>query len=171
MTAIALEEIEKARDRIAGRVRRTPLLRTRHLLTPLHEGLLLKLECLQVTGSFKARGAMNALLSLDQEQISRGIITASGGNHGIAVAFAGWSAGAPTVIYLPRSAPQEKADRLKAWGAELVIEGEGWDEANAAAMEALSELGPEVSAPLLLDHPAEELARLFQEIPPDDAAP
>jgi threonine dehydratase len=134
MTAIALEEIEKARDRIAGRVRRTPLLRTRHLLTPLHEGLLLKLECLQVTGSFKARGAMNALLSLDEEQIGRGIITASGGNHGIAVAFAGWSVGAPTVIYLPRSAPQEKADRLKAWGAELVIEGEGWDEANAAAM-------------------------------------
>ena len=136
-----LEDIEEARARILDRVRRTPLLRTRHLRDPLHEGLTIKLENLQVTGSFKARGAMNALLSLGAAQIERGIITASGGNHGAAVAFAGWAAKTKAVIYLPRSAPPEKAERLKAWGAEVAVAGEVWDEANEAAMARAADEG------------------------------
>ena len=132
---VSLDDIEAAAERIAGRVRRTPCLRSRFTLAPLHDGpLLLKLECLQVTGSFKARGANNALLSLDAAALGRGVITASGGNHGIAVAYAGHASGANTVIYLSENVPAAKADRLRAWGAEVVVEGALWDDANEAAM-------------------------------------
>ena len=132
---VTLDDIEAAAERIKGRVRRTPCLRSRFTLAPLHDGpLLLKLECLQVTGSFKARGANNAVLGLDRAALGRGIITASGGNHGIAVAYAGHASGARTVIYLSENVPAAKADRLRAWGAEVVVEGALWDDANEAAM-------------------------------------
>ncbi len=132
---VTLADIEAAAERIKGRVRRTPCLRARFLREPLHPGeLLLKLECLQVTGSFKARGANNAVLQLDDAALKRGIVTASGGNHGLAVAYAGRASGARTVIYLPEITPAAKADKLRAWGAEVVVEGEVWDDANEAAL-------------------------------------
>ncbi len=132
---VTLADIEAAAERIAGRVRRTPCLRARFLRQPLHPGaLLLKLESLQVTGSFKARGANNAVLQLDGAALKRGIVTASGGNHGLAVAYAGQASGASTVIYLPEITAAAKADKLRAWGAEVVIEGEVWDDANEAAL-------------------------------------
>jgi threonine dehydratase len=132
---VTLADIEAAAERIKDRVRRTPCLRARFLREPLHPGeLLLKLESLQVTGSFKARGANNAVLQLDDAAIRRGIVTASGGNHGLAVAYAGHASGAATAIYLPETAPAAKADKLRAWGAEVVVEGEVWDDANEAAL-------------------------------------
>ena len=132
---VTLADIEAAAERIKGRVRRTPCLRARYLREPLHPGeLLLKLECLQVTGSFKARGANNAVLQLDDAALKRGIVTASGGNHGLAVAYAGRASDARTVIYLPEITPAAKADKLRAWGAEVTVEGEVWDDANEAAL-------------------------------------
>jgi threonine dehydratase len=136
MNAPDYSDIEAAFERIKGRVRRTPCLRTRFIKTPLHGGpLMLKLESLQVTGSFKARGANNAILQLDEAALARGVITASGGNHGLAVAYAAAASGAPAVIYLPERAPAEKADKLRAWGAEVVVEGLDFDDANEAALE------------------------------------
>ncbi len=133
---VTLADIEEAAERIKGRVRRTPCLRARFNRTPLHAGeLLLKLECLQVTGSFKARGANNAVLQLDEAALKRGVVTASGGNHGLAVAYAGHASQTSTVVYLPESSPPVKAERLRAWGARVVIEGEVWDDANQAAVE------------------------------------
>ncbi len=132
---VNLDDIERAAERIKDRVRRTPCLRNRFTLNPLHKGsLMLKLECLQVTGSFKARGANNALLSLDDAAVARGIITASGGNHGLAVAYAGRSSGTTSVIYIPENTPASKAEKLRQWGAEVVIEGAVWDDANEAAL-------------------------------------
>ena len=132
---VTLNDIDAAAERIKGRVRRTPCLRARYLPEPLHPGkLLLKLESLQVTGSFKARGANNAVLQLDPAALKRGIVTASGGNHGLAVAYAGQASGATTVIYLPESTAAAKADKLRAWGAEVVVEGAVWDDANEAAL-------------------------------------
>jgi threonine dehydratase len=132
---VALADIEAAAERIKDRVRRTPCLRTRFALHRLPAGEVhLKLECLQVTGSFKARGANNAVLSLDEAAVKRGVITASGGNHGLAVAYAGHASDTSTVIYIPRSTPSAKADKLRAWGAEVVVEGEVWDDANEAAL-------------------------------------
>ncbi len=133
-TRPSLEDFQSAAERLKNAVRRTPLLRTRHLRRPLHPGLQIKLECLQVTGAFKARGASNALLLLPDEAVQRGVITASGGNHGEALAYAAWARGVPSVIYLPESAPPHKAERVRAWKGEAVITGAVWDDANEAAL-------------------------------------
>lgn len=101
--------------------------------------LVLKLECLQATGSFKARGAVNTLLSLPPERVARGLVTASGGNHGLGVAYAGWLARVPVTIYLPHSTPAAKARKLEQWGARVVMQGAVWDEANEAALAVAAE--------------------------------
>ena len=133
---VTLAQIEAAAKRIAGRVRRTPTIVAQALKAPPGPwDLRLKLECLQVTGSFKPRGATSKLLSLSDREVRRGIVTASGGNHGLGVAYAGWQAGTRAVIYLPTSTPAEKIAKIEAWGAETVIEGAVWDEANMAARE------------------------------------
>ena len=134
--AITLDMVKVARSRIAPHIRRTPLLQAKALKQPIADcdSLWLKLECLQAIGSFKARGAVNKLLSLPPETLQRGIITASGGNHGLAVAYAGWIAKVPTIIYLPYNTPPAKAEKLQQWGAEVVMEGAVWDDANHAAV-------------------------------------
>ena len=136
-TMVQLADVEAARRRIAPHLRRTPLLD----VGPLPQGgpdsrLTLKLENLQVTGSFKARGAVNRVLALPPRQAARGLVTASGGNHGLGVAFAGRLAGVPVTIYLPANVPPAKAAKLERWGARLVRHGEVWDDANAAALAA-----------------------------------
>ncbi len=132
---VDLADIEAAAARIAGRVRETPLIETVAVKTPVTERrLLLKLENLQVTGSFKARGATNTLLSLGEEEVRRGIITASGGNHGLAVAYAGWQAKTRAVIHLSENAHPSKVEKLRGWGAEVVVEGELWDDSNRLAL-------------------------------------
>lgn len=104
------------------------------LLAPsLPTGLLLKLESLQVSGSFKARGALSKVLALG-DAAERGIVTASGGNHGLAVAYAGRAVGTKAVVYLPSRTPDAKAARIAAFGAEVVRAGDVWDEAHAAAL-------------------------------------
>jgi threonine dehydratase len=135
--APSLEEVRAAANRIRGFVRHTPLVAAapaREHPELAHE-LLLKLESLQVTGSFKARGAVNAVLGLPQENLRRGIVTASGGNHGLAVAYAGRTDGVPATIFLPPSVAPDKLAKLDAWGARVVISGEAWDDSNRAALE------------------------------------
>lgn len=114
-----------------------------NLKTPLAGGvdLMLKLELLQVTGSFKARGATNRLLSLDRAALAHGIVTASGGNHGIATARAGFMAGVPATIFLPTNASPAKIAKLEAWGAATRIVGSAWDESNEAAQAFVRETG------------------------------
>lgn len=137
---LELERIRQAHDRIVDAVRRTPCLRTRFFHSPAVEGasLSLKLECLQVSGSFKSRGASNKVKSLSAAERGRGLVTASGGNHALGVAYAGRRVGAPVRVYLPVSTPGAKAEKLERWGAKIVFEGEVWDDANAAA-QALAE--------------------------------
>jgi threonine dehydratase len=130
---IRLQDIEQARRRLAGHVRRTPLISAAPLSQPLPGGLTLKLESLQVTGSFKARGATHKALTLTPEETRRGLVTASGGNHGLGVAYAGRLIGAPVTIYLPANAPAVKAERLERWGARVLRAGAVWDEADAEA--------------------------------------
>ena len=141
VSRITLKDVEIAAERIRNRVRRTPCLRTRFIRNPIHPNLILKLESLQVTGSFKARGANNAVLSLDEKALKRGIITASGGNHGTAVAYAGHTSNARTVVYLPERTDTKKIESLKIWGAEIVLTGEVWDDANAAALQRAKKEG------------------------------
>ncbi len=111
---IGLTDIEHARLRLAGHIRRTPLISAGPLLRSVPAArLTLKLESLQVTGSFKARGATNKVLTLAPKEIGRGLVTASGGNHGLGVAYAGHLAGAPVTIYLPANVPPAKAEKLE----------------------------------------------------------
>jgi threonine dehydratase len=140
---IGLHAIEEARRRIAGHVRRTPLVAAAPLSRPLPGGgaLTLKLESLQVSGSFKARGATNKALTLAPVEARRGLVTASGGNHGLGVAYAGSLIGAPVTIYLPDNAPASKEEKLARWGARVVRIGSVWDEADAAAQAAAARDG------------------------------
>jgi threonine dehydratase len=133
---LTLERVKAARLQIFHHVRQTPLMQAIALKNPISggENLWLKLDCLQVTGSFKARGAVNKLLSLPKASLERGIITASGGNHGLAVAYAAWMAKVPATIYLPHNTPPAKADKLRQWEAAVVTEGAVWDDANRAAL-------------------------------------
>ncbi|MGE0725166.1 MAG: threonine/serine dehydratase [Alphaproteobacteria bacterium] len=131
---VTIADIDAARSRIAGSVRSTPVVAADCDQAPLPGRVALKLECLQVTGSFKPRGAVNALRTLPPEVAARGLVTASGGNHGLAVAYAAASAGVPATIFLPESVAPEKVEKLCDWGAEPVIGGKVWDESNAAAL-------------------------------------
>jgi threonine dehydratase len=135
---LELEHIQQAHERIKDAVRRTPCLRTRffHSPTVQNASLSLKLECLQVSGSFKARGASNKVLTLAPAARQRGLVTASGGNHGLGVAYAGRRIGAPVHVYLPASTPASKAEKLERWGAHVIFAGEVWDDANARAQQA-----------------------------------
>ena len=137
----SLADIRAAAERIRDAVRRTPTLVPAPLREPLPGRVALKLECLQVGGSFKARGAMNTVLSLPGEALERGLVTASGGNHGIAVAYAGWRAGVPTTVFLPAAAPPRKARAIAGWGAEVVVAGEVWDDAARAALDHAERTG------------------------------
>ena len=131
---VSLTDVQAASVRIAPHVRRTPLMHAAALKNaPNGSTLWLKLEHMQVSGSFKARGAVNKLLSTPTETLQRGVITASGGNHGLAVAYTGWLAKVPVYVYLPHNTPPSKAEKLRVWGAEVVMHGAVWDDANAAA--------------------------------------
>ncbi len=133
---IDLADIQAAHARIQPHIRQTPLVAAHPVkqVIPGAPQVYLKLENMQIIGSFKARGAVNKLLSTPPEHIARGIITASGGNHGLGVAYAGWLANAPARIYLPHSTPQSKAQKLADWGAQVIYEGAVWDDANRAAL-------------------------------------
>jgi threonine dehydratase len=138
-----IAEVRAAAARIRGLVRRTPLLPAAPSREHSHHarGLLLKLEALQVTGSFKPRGAINALLGLPSEKVRCGIVTASGGNHGLAVAYAGYATSAPATIFLPRSVSRDKRASIEGWGARSVITGEDWDDSNRAALQFAADEG------------------------------
>lgn len=140
---VELDDIRIAASRIAGNVRRTPMMMASNFQSSLNDTykLALKLELLQVTGSFKARGATNRLLALKPEDIARGIVTASGGNHGIATARAGFMAEVPTTIFLPTNASPAKLDKLRAWKADVRIVGSAWHESNVAALAFQQETG------------------------------
>jgi len=130
---ITFAEIEQARERIDGRVRHTPVVAFKPLRESLPYEVWLKLENLQVTGSFKPRGAVNHALSIPREQLQRGLLTASGGNHGLGVAYAGSLLSVPVTVYVPQKANQARRDRLSRWGAEVIVDGRDWDDAYAAA--------------------------------------
>lgn len=118
--ALTLEKICEARERIAHYVTKTPLLRLRGMDAFLNCKVYAKAECMQLTGSFKFRGAMNKALSLTPEQLGRGIVAASSGNHGRAISYAAKLLGAKAVIVMPFTAPQIKVSAIKALDAEVV---------------------------------------------------
>ncbi len=125
-TSPTLADIEAAATRIAPHVRRTPALR-------VAPHLVLHLECLQVAGSFKPRGAFNTMLQLPRDTLASGVATASGGNHGMGVAYAARALGIPAAIYVPASTGAAKRAAIAALGATVTVHGDVWDDADVAA--------------------------------------
>lgn len=113
--------IRAAAARARGRVRRTPLLSSAALDARAGRRVWVKAECLQVTGSFKARGAWAAVSALPAEALVRGVIAFSSGNHAQGVAWAAAAHGAPAVILMPQDAPMVKIEGTRALGAEVVL--------------------------------------------------
>jgi threonine dehydratase len=132
-TGPTLAEIEAARGRIGGLARVTPVYSSEALSRMSRRPVLLKAENLQRTGSFKIRGAVNRIAALTDEQRAAGVVTASAGNHGQAVALAAREAGVKATVFMPEDAPMAKVDATRSYGAEVVLTGEGFDEANVAA--------------------------------------
>lgn len=118
---IGLAEIRNAAARIAGRVHHTPLPACHSLGDRVDVDLRLKCECFQKTGSFKARGALNKVLSLSKEERAKGLITVSAGNHAQAVAWAAREVDAPCAVVMPTDAPRSKTDAVRGYGAEVVF--------------------------------------------------
>ncbi|MGI8946950.1 MAG: threonine/serine dehydratase [Ornithinimicrobium sp.] len=129
------EQIQRARARIEGHVRRTPVVEVQHDGHPF----TLKLELLQHTGSFKPRGAFNSVLSASERPDV--LVAASGGNHGLAVAHVGRALGIPAEIFVPRTAPEIKVARLRSLGARVHQVGEGYAEALQASREVAQQPG------------------------------
>ena len=135
MHHVTLSGIEAARERVRPYVRHTPMLPLPALRADLLAQLRLKLENVQVSGSFKARGAFNNLLQLTPEQQARGVVTASGGNHGLAIAYAAARLGMPATIYLSTAASADRVARIAAWGAQILRYGDNPSDALARAAE------------------------------------
>jgi len=136
---ISRTEIQDAGRRIAMHVRRTPVMALEEKAFGIDARIFLKLECLQHTGSFKPRGAFNCILSSTIGEA--GVIAASGGNHGAAVAYAAQKLGHRAEIFVPVITPKNKVDRLKNYGAAVTIIGNSYSEALAASKERALETG------------------------------
>ncbi len=118
---VGIDDVRRAADRLAGRVHRTPVLRSTTLGELWGVRLDLKAEVFQRTGSFKARGALNTVLSLPAEERVRGVITVSAGNAGAAVAYAATSVGVPGTVVMPATAVPAKIAACRAYGADVVL--------------------------------------------------
>jgi threonine dehydratase len=130
------KDIDEATERLVPVVRRTPLERNDRLSRHAGTNVWLKREDLQLVRSYKLRGAFNLISQLDAAERARGVVCASAGNHGQGVAFSCRRLEVPGRIFVPRSTPRQKRDRIAAFGGDfvdLVIEGRGYDEASRAA--------------------------------------
>lgn len=147
---VTLEDIQQAGKNIQGHVENTPLVHSRTLSQLSGAEVYLKFENLQFTASFKERGALNKLLSLNKNQRESGIIAMSAGNHAQAVAYHAQRLGIPAVIVMPRFTPNVKVEHTRAFGAEVILHGDSFDEAASFGMQLAEERN------LLLVHPYDD---------------
>lgn len=146
-----IETIRAAAERIDGRVRRTPLLSSPMLDEVAGTRVLVKAESLQLTGSFKIRGALNVLLSLTDAEREAGVLAFSTGNHGQAVAASARMTGARATIVMPQDAPRIKVDGCRWWGAEVVFYDPATEDREEVGHDLVTERG------LTLVHPYDDV--------------
>lgn len=130
-------KIEKAYERIGKKVKKTPLIP----LKTIGQDAYIKMESLQITGSFKIRGALNKILSLSKEELEKGVIACSAGNHAQGVAMSAREQGIKSTICIPSIAPISKIEATKALGAEVVLVPTTFDDAKKRAYELAKEKG------------------------------
>jgi threonine dehydratase len=141
MMILSPSEILKAKKNLEGVVYRTPLTYSKKLSEISGAEIYLKWENLQKTGSFKLRGAYNKICSLTPEKRSKGVITASAGNHALAVALVAKMMNLKAIVVVPENAPKIKVERCRALGAEVVLEGANYDESVTYCKTLISETG------------------------------
>jgi len=140
-TAVVLHDIEAAKARITGRVERSPLVTSPSLSRLCGQPVHLKLETRQPIGAFKLRGAMNAVLALAEDQRRRGLVTASTGNHGRAVAYVARELGLRATICMSALVPANKVEAIRSLGAEIRIVGRSQDDAQIEVERLVAEHG------------------------------
>ena len=138
---VTLAEICEAAKRLDGRIHKTPCWESRTFSELCGGRVYLKYENLQRTGSYKIRGALNRILTLDPEARRRGVIAASAGNHAQGVAVAACLSGVPSTIVMPVQAPLAKVAATKGYGARVILHGAVFDEAHAEALRIANEHG------------------------------
>ena len=138
---IPLRDIVAARERLRPYLAPTPVHPLRSYGATIDANVIAKLEILQPTHAFKVRGALNALLTLDEDQRRQGVVAASAGNHGLGLAHAAAATGARATVVLPDSAPEVRAAAVRRLGADVIQRGEDWNAANRAALELADENG------------------------------
>jgi threonine dehydratase len=147
-----LKEIYIAKKRISGVARRTPLVLSTALSKFTGTKVVLKAENLQITGSFKLRGATNKILSLSEAQRRPGVLAVSTGNHGRAVSYVAREVGIPALVCVSEAVPQNKLQAMRDLGAEILVAGKSYDEAEETAAEIERERG------LIMVHPFDDPA-------------
>jgi threonine dehydratase len=140
-TAPSLRDVEAARARLDGVARVTPVFRSETFTRLAGREVSLKAENLQRTGSFKIRGAFNKISTLGDAERTAGVVAASAGNHGQAVAWAAREAGIEATIFVPADAPMAKVDATRSYGADVQMAGTTFEEAAAAARRHVEETG------------------------------
>ncbi|MDX8432419.1 hydroxyectoine utilization dehydratase EutB [Mesorhizobium abyssinicae] len=150
-SATTLADIRAARERIVGKVERTPTVQSQSLTDRVGQPIHLKLEHHQTTGAFKLRGASNAIAALSPVERSRGVVAASTGNHGRALAHAARLEGIRAVICMSRLVPDNKLDAIRRLGAEIRIVGNSQDDAQKEVEKLVGEQGLVMLPPF--DHP------------------
>ncbi len=138
-TAPGLKEIQEARARLEGIARVTPVYGTETLSKIIGREVALKAENLQRTGSFKIRGAVNKIATLSEAERRAGVVAASAGNHGQAVAWAAREAGVKATVFVPQDAPMAKVEPTKNYGAQVELVGATFEDALAAALKHAEE--------------------------------
>lgn len=151
ISPVPFSAVEQARERLNGRLRRSHLVPSPSLSELARGEVYLKLEHQQITGSFKLRGATNAVLALSQEERDRGIVGVSTGNHGRGLAYAAREAGAQCIVCMSELVPKNKVDGIKAQGADVRIVGRSQDDAQLEADRLIAEQGMTQLSPF--DHP------------------
>jgi len=141
MPQVTLKSVQDARKAIEPFVKATPLVRSTFLSGLCGGDVFLKLENQQISGSFKPRGVFNKLLHLTADERARGVITASAGNHGQAVAYAAKQLGFSATIVLPSGMPHVKVEGIKKYGAQVIVYGSFFDEAEQKAKELAKSSG------------------------------
>jgi threonine dehydratase len=151
MPTLTQQDFRTAHEHVAKHARRTPLLTSRQLNEATGYDIRLKAEMFQRTGSYKLRGPLNKFSHLSDEEKARGVICSSAGNHAQGVALAAQLAGIHAVVVMAENATPSKVAATKGYGAEVVLHGTIWDEANAKAQELARERG------LTMVHPFDDI--------------
>src|SRR3954465_2931724 len=130
---LSLDDIRAAAGRLKGHIERTPLRHSRTLSEITGAEVWVKFENQQFTAAYKERGALNTLLQLSDNEAKRGVIAASAGNHSQGLAYHAARLGVPVTIVMPKTTPFTKVQHTRNHGAEVVIDGDGYDDASATA--------------------------------------